>query len=67
MKILKPELTIGNNKHYLSSLLIMEKCLVKHLVRFDKRKDVCFKSDKLNEYNERLRIVRYSIQHYQSI
>lgn len=67
MKILKPELTIGNNKHYLSTLLIMEKCLVKHLDRFDKRKDVCFKSDKLNEYNERLLIVRNSIQHYQSI
>ena len=67
MKILKPELTIGNNKHYLPTLLIMEKCLVKHLARFDKRGDVCFKSDKLNEYNERLSIVRHSIGYYKQL
>lgn len=64
MKILKPELTIGNNKHYLPTLLIMEKCLVNHIDRFSKRKDVCFKNDKVKEYSERLNIVRYSIKHY---
>jgi hypothetical protein len=67
MKILKPELTIGNNKHYLPTLLIMEKCLVDHIDRFSKRKDVCFKNDKVKEYAERLLIVKNSIQHYQSI
>jgi|APGre2960657404_1045060.scaffolds.fasta_scaffold129488_2 hypothetical protein len=67
MKILKPELTIGNNKHYLPTLLIMEKCLINHIDRFNKRKDVCFKSDKINEYSERLNIVRHSIGYYKQL
>jgi hypothetical protein len=67
MEILKPELTIGNNKYYLPTLLIMEKCLINHIFRFGKRKDVCFKSDKLNEYNERLNVVRGSIAYYEHL